>query len=132
MVISTSIQNITDKVWTDYFVAVNLHHHHHMTFHDCIKNISPAVKTGETEYFRNHEGSYYDAMPYIWKQMYVPVRREVMCIIDRFFEEAPPGKSPWKKQNFSSLIRFFSLDEIPKIKIFHVLAQENPEFLEGR
>ena len=68
-----------------------------MTFPDWIKKISPAVKTGETAYFQNHEGSYYDAMPSLWKNMYVPVRREVMCIIDRFFREAPPGESPWTK-----------------------------------
>ena len=73
MIISTAIQNIPDKVWTYSFVAINLHPHHHMTFHDCIKKISTAVKTGETAYFRNHEGSYYDAMPSVWKNMSVPV-----------------------------------------------------------
>ena len=46
MVISISIQNIPAKVWTDSFVAVNLHTHHQMTFSDWIKKISPAVKTG--------------------------------------------------------------------------------------
>ena len=48
MIISTATQNIPAKVWTDSFVAVNLHPHHRMTFHDWIKNISPDVKTGET------------------------------------------------------------------------------------
>ena len=48
--------------------------------------------------------------------MYVPVRIEVMFIIDRFFEEAPPDKSPWtKEKKFLSLV--FSIDKIPKIKI---------------
>ena len=112
-----SHRKIPDKVWTDSFVAVNLHLNLCMIFPDLIKFISPAVKMGDTSYFRNHEGSYYDTMPYIWKQMYVPVRREVMCIIDRFFEEAPPGKSLWTKENVLSLVRFFSLDKIPKIKI---------------
>ena len=64
--------------------------------------------------------------------MPVPVRREVMCIIDRFFKEAPPGKSPRKKEIFLSLVHFYSLDEIPKIKIFHMVAKENPEVIEGR
>ena len=73
MVISTAIQNIPDKVWTDPFVAFNFHPHHRMTFHDCIKNISPAVKTGETSDFRNHEDLYYDAMLSVWKNMSVPV-----------------------------------------------------------
>ena len=46
MVISTAIQNIPEKFWTDSFVAVKLHPHHRMTFHEWIKNSSPAVKTG--------------------------------------------------------------------------------------
>ena len=39
MVISTSIQKNSAKVWTDSFVAVNLHPHHRMMFPDWIKNI---------------------------------------------------------------------------------------------
>ena len=132
MIIYASIQNIPDKVWTDSFVAINLHPHHRMTFPDWIKKISPAVKTGETAYFRNHEGSYYDVMPSLWKNMYVTVRREVMCIIDRFFREAPPGESPWTKENVMSLVCFFSLEEILKIKICHMLEKDHPEVIEGR
>ena len=111
MVISTAIQNISAKVWTDSFVAINLHHHHRMPFPDWIKKISPDVKTGETAYFRNHEVSYYDSMPSLWKNMSVPVRREVICIIDRFFKEALPGKSPRKRRKNVSRW-FFCLDEI--------------------
>ena len=33
---------------------------------------------------------------------------------------------------FLSLVRFFSLDEIPKIKICHMVAKENPEVIDGR
>ena len=78
LIISIAIQNIPAKVWTDYFVAVNLHPHHRLYFSDCIKNIEPAVKTGETAYFRNHEGSYYDAMPFFWKKMTVIKRIYVL------------------------------------------------------
>ena len=117
MIISTATQKKPAKVWTDSFVSVNLHPHHCMTFHYWIKKISPDVKTRDTSYFRNHEGSYYDAMPSAWKKMSVPVQREAMCIIDLFFKEGPPGKSPWTKQFFLSLVRFFSLEKTPKIKI---------------
>ena len=51
MIIYTAIKDIPAKVWTDYFVAVNLHPHYHMNFHDWIKKISPAFKTGERAYF---------------------------------------------------------------------------------
>ena len=68
-----------------------------MNFPDWIKKISSDFKTAETSNFGNHEGSYYDAMPSVWKNMSVPVRREAICIIDHFFEETPLGKSLWKK-----------------------------------
>ena len=31
-----------------------------------------------------------------------------------------------------SLVRLFSLDEIPKIKICHMVAKDHPEVIEGR
>ena len=101
-----------------------------MTFKDSIKNISTAVKTGETAYFWNHEGSYYDALTSVWKNMPVPVQREVMCIIERFAKDATPDKSPSTKKCFVSR-SFFSLDEISKIKICHMVAKELPEVIEG-
>ena len=67
MIISTAIQNIPDKVWKYFFVAVNLHPYHHLSFSSWTKKIAPTVKTGDTEYFQKREGSYYDAMLSIWK-----------------------------------------------------------------
>ena len=64
--------------------------------------------------------------------MSVPVRREVMCIIDLFFREAPPGECPWTKENVMSLVHFFFLDKIPKVKICHMVAKDHPEVIEGR
>ena len=31
-----------------------------------------------------------------------------------------------------SLVRFFSVDKIPKIKICHMVAKDHPEFIDGR
>ena len=94
MIISIAIQNIPDKLCTDSFVVVNPHLHYRMNFSEWIKNISPGFKMAETAYFRNDEGSYYDSMPYVCKNMYATVQREVMCIIYLFIEEATIGKSP--------------------------------------
>ena len=54
-----------------------------------------------------------------------------MCIIDRFLKKAPPGKSPWKNKIFF-LVRFFSLDNIPKINICHMAAKEYHKVIEWR
>ena len=58
--------------------------------------------------------------------------REVMYVIDIFTMENPHVKSPWTKYFFLSLIHFVSLDRIPKIKICHVVASDNPGVVEGR
>ena len=55
-----------------------------------------------------------------------------MYIIDRFTAEITHGKSPWKKWNVLPLICFVPLDQIPKIKIFHMVASEHPEVIKGR
>ena len=71
-------------------------------------------------------------MPSVWEDVYVPVRREIMFIIDFFSGEAPTGKSPQTKDCFWSLVRVFPLVEIPKIKICHMVTKEHPELIEGR
>ena len=107
MIISTSIQNIPTKVWTDSFVAINLHPHNRLYFSSWIKKIAPAVKTGQKAYFRNHEGSYYDDMRSVWKNMTVIKRREVIYVIDCFTAETPHDKSPWTKNKCVSRLFHF-------------------------
>ena len=63
------------------------------------------------------------------KNMTVINRIEVMYVIDLFTAETPYGKSPWKKRNVSSLIRFSPPDKIPRIKICYMVASENPEVI---
>ena len=46
--------------------------------------------------------------------MYVTAGREVIFIVHSFVEEAPPGKSPWIKENVLSLICSFLLTKYPK------------------
>ena len=46
--------------------------------------------------------------------------------------EIPNGKSTRKKHNVLSLIRFVSLDQIPKIKICHMVASEHRKVIELR
>ena len=105
---------IPDKLWTDYFVAVDLYPHHFLSFSGWIKKIAPAINTGETEYFRNHEGDYYDAIPYFWKNITVIKIIGVIYVIESFAAEIPHGKSPRTKQKYLSLICFFSLTKSPR------------------
>ena len=99
MIVSTSIQKNPDKVWADYFVDVNLHPHRRLSFSGWIKNIGPAVNTGGKAYFWNHEGSSYDSMYYVWKNMKVLKLIEVMYVIGIFTMDNPNGKSLWMKNN---------------------------------
>ena len=49
-----------------------------------------------------------------------------MCIINFFFKENHPGKFSWTKEK-KCLSFIFFLDQIPKIKIFYLVAKENSE-----
>ena len=55
-----------------------------LVFSNWIKNVVPAVKTGEAAYFQKHEGSYYYDMSSVWKKMTVIKRIEGMYVIVRF------------------------------------------------
>ena len=56
---------------------------------------------------------------------------EVMYVIDRFTMDTSHGKSPWKKLNILSPVCFIPLDQIPKIKIYRMVASEHPEVIDG-
>ena len=59
------------KVYTDSCDNFNLHPHRRLSFAGLIKKIVLAVKMGETLYFWNHKGSYYNSMPSVCKNMTV-------------------------------------------------------------
>ena len=130
MIISTATQNIPAKLWTDYFVAVNLHPNHRMNFTEWIKNISPFFKTGKTAYFRNHEGSYYEIMSSVWKRcLFLSEERQCVLLIALSRRLLLVSIHGQRKMFCPS---FFSLDQITKIKICHMIAKEHPEVIEGR
>ena len=58
--------------------------------------------------------------------------REVMYFIDRFTAETNHGRYTWTQQNVWSLIQLFPFDQIPKMKICHMVVSEHPENIEGR
>ena len=57
-IVSAAIQNISAKVWTYFFVYVNLHPYQILSFSNWIKKIIPDIKIGEAAYFWNHKESY--------------------------------------------------------------------------
>ena len=56
----------------------------------------------------------------------------MISIIDIFSAKNNHGKYLWTKKNVLSLIRFIYLDQIHKIKIYHMVVSEHPEVIEGR
>ena len=53
-----------------------------------------------------------------------------MYVIYLFTVDTPHGKSPRTKLNILSLIRFVPLDQIHKIKIFHMVVSEHTKVIE--
>ena len=85
----------------------------------------------EAVYFRNHKGTYYDAIQYLWKNITLIKLRDITSIIDYFSADNPHGKSLLTNRNVLFLVRFISIDQIPKIKILYMVASEYPEVIEG-
>ena len=121
IIISTTIPKIS-KVWIKSFVSINLHLHHCLYFAIWINSIVPSFNTGGKDFLGGFKGSYYDSMPFLFKNITVIKLIEVMSIIDRFFAETPDGKSPWMKQNILYLIRFFFSWPNSQDKKFHMFA----------
>ena len=55
-----------------------------------------------------------------------------MCIIDRFSKRLLLVSLHGQNKMFCSSFVFFSLDEIPNIKICHMVANKHPEVIERR
>ena len=83
----------------------------------------------EAVYFRNHKGTYYDAIQYLWKNITLIKLRDITSIIDYFSADNPHGKSLLTNHNVFFVISFISIDQIPKIKIFYIVASEHPEVI---
>ena len=131
MIVSTAIQNISAKVLTDSFVDINLHTCFTLYLADWTKNIYSDIKAVETAYFHNHEGYYYNVMPYVWTNTTVIKWNEVVSISYHFVTDTPDGKSPSTNQNVLSLVHFIDLDQIIKIKISHMVTIKHPEVIKG-
>ena len=133
MIIYIAIQNISAKAWIDFFIYVNIHPHHRLSFPDWINNIAPAIKTGEIAYFRNHRrgGSYYDDIPSLCKFMTVINWIEVILLLIALPQWLLMVKCMDIAKYFFSQSFCFPSPNLQD-KIWHMVASENPEVIEGR
>ena len=96
MIIAVAINKLDVYIRTDYFKSVNLHLHHLLNFHDCVKNISTTINTGKRAYLRTHGGSCYNSTPDVWKIMDVETTRKLISLTDILCLQnqrlIPPGK----------------------------------------
>ena len=129
MIVSTYIQKLSSKVWTDSFIAVNFHPHRCLSSSYIINNFALAVKMGDTYYFWKQGGSYYNVIIYVCKNMIVIKLGKLVSIIDCFVAENPDGKFPCR--NIVCLSFVFYLDQITKIKIYHMIVIGHPKVIEG-
>ena len=54
-----------------------------------------------------------------------------MLIIDHFTKETHGSNSPYTSQLFCLSFLFYALDQIPKIKISHMVASKHTEVIKG-
>ena len=88
------------------------------------------MNTGETDNFWIHESYYYDDMLYMWNKMKLNHLNDVVFLINltqRLLVVIIRGR----REMFFLLIVSPPLYQIPKINVYHKVASEHPEVIEG-
>jgi hypothetical protein len=125
-----ALKNISPELWISSFKKVNLHPDYRIPFLDWIKKNDEKVVAGE-HFFHKHNNSFFQAMPSFWQHLTIEARHSVVSTIDRFFDEAPPGKSPWCKENLKELRKFCNLYHIVILRACYLLAKRDPSVFVG-
>jgi len=98
------VSSFDGVIWSKSFQAVNMHPHHRLSKEDWLNKIHSHLVTG-AEAFHADDYSSYDAMPAAWKKLPVPVRQEIIRMIDVFHDNSLPGEPVWTKENIRALTK---------------------------
>ncbi len=74
-------------------------------------------------FFKECNNELFDVMPAVWRNLPVEDRYKVVSIIDEFIASTPTGESTWCSQNIKKLLRFCSLDDVPKIRASYMMSK---------
>jgi hypothetical protein len=55
-------------------------------------------------------------MSAVWRNFTIEARHEIVAIIDEFSSSTPTGETNWSNNNVRKLLKYCSLDDIPKIR----------------
>ena len=126
----TALGRVTKTAWISSFQKVNLHPHHRVPIDEWLKRIDAKLQTGE-RFFKECNNELFDAMPAVWRNLPVEVRHKVVSIINEFIASTPTGESAWCSQNVRKLLRFCSLDDVPKIRASYMMSKIDPGVIVG-
>ena len=120
---------IKKTTWINSFIKVNLHPKYRLSFDDWIKKLQlNGVLSSGTQFWKDGT-SYYDAMPAFWRRMGVEQREEMVYDIDTMYRLTEEGKQVWSHANVKQLIKFCSLDDIPKARACYLAAKRDDRII---
>ena len=101
-------------------------------FFELLKRIDGSLQCDE-QFFENEHGSaqsttrsLFDAMPALWKNLSCEDRHVLVNMIDRFPANVDPGSPIWNKANKRSLLKFGSLEAMPKMRASYMVSKQDP------
>ena len=109
---------------------MNLHPHRRIPIDEWLKKIDAKIQTGE-RFFKERDNNLFDAMPAVWRNLSVESRHAVVSTIDDFIGNTPEGKTAWSAENSRKLMKYCSLDDIPKMRASYMMAKIDPGVVVG-
>ncbi len=116
--------------WISPCEKVNLHPHRRIPIDEWLKKIDAKIQTGE-RFFKERDNNLFDAMPAVWRNLSVESRHAVVSTIDDFIGNTPKGKMAWSTANSRKLMKYCSLNDIPKMRASYMMAKIDPEVIVG-
>jgi hypothetical protein len=94
------------------------------------KKIDSKIQSGE-RFFKERENNIFDAMPAVWRNLSIEMRHNVITTVDQFIASTPDGETAWSPDNVRKLLRYCSLDDVPKIRASYMMAKIDPGIIIG-
>jgi hypothetical protein len=70
-------------------------------------------------------------MSAVWRNFTIEARHEIVAIIDEFSSSTPTGEKNWSNNNVRKLLKYCSLDDIPKIRASYMMEKIDPGVMVG-
>ena len=112
-----------------YFVKVDLHPRHHVSFEGWVRKIIRHVNTGGT-YFKERSFQEFDAMPSVQRNSSSEMRNLFVGYIDDMKQHVGRNYQVWTRYNIKYLVKYVLLKHIDNNFISYYFSNENTQVID--